>query len=144
MRVVCDTNVLIQASISAQGPANAVISLVLLGKLTLLAEERIWDEYLDVLTRKRFTFARSSVDHLLRNLRRRAEVVTPLPLSKEQRKRLPDPTDIPFLEAALGGRAGALISSNLKDFPAAACGNMIVLPPVDFIRRFVSVDETFT
>jgi putative PIN family toxin of toxin-antitoxin system len=144
VRVVCDTNVLIQASISAQGPANAVISLVLLGKLTLLAEERIWDEYLDVLTRKRFDFARSSVDHLLRNLRRRAEVVTPLPLSKEQRKRLPDPTDAPFLEAALGGRAGVLISSNLKHFPPAACGEMIVLPPVDFIRRFVSVDETFT
>jgi hypothetical protein len=97
-----------------------------------------------VLTRKRFDFARSSVDHLLRNLRRRAEVVTPLPLSKEQRKRLPDPTDAPFLEAALGGRAGALMSSNLKHFPPAACGEMIVLPPVDFIRRFVSVDETFT
>lgn len=144
MRVVLDTNVLVQASLAAQGPANAVVSLVLLGKLTLLADERIWDEYLEVLTRKRFPFARSSVEHLLLNLRRRAEVVAPMVLSKEQRRSLPDATDAPFLEAALGGRAGVLISSNLKHFPAAACGDMIVLPPVEIIRRFVSIDDNFS
>ncbi len=139
--LVLDTNVLAQASIAAQGPANAVVLLVLLGKLALLAEEWIWEEYLDVLTRQRFAFARSAVDHLLRYLRRRAEVVAPMVLSKERRKRLPDSTDAPFLEAALGGRAGSLISTNLKHFPPAACGEMIVLPPVGFIRHFVSVDE---
>lgn len=144
VRVVLDTNVLVQASLSAQGPANAVVCLVLLGKLTLLADERIWDEYLDVLMRDRFPFSPSSVDHLLRNLRRGAELVTPLPLSKEQRRRMPDADDACFLEVALGGRAGALISSNQKHFPPAACGEMIVLPPVDFIRRFVSVDENFS
>ncbi len=142
MRVVLDTNVLVQAALASQGPANAVVSLVLLGKLILLAEERIWDEYFEVLTRTRFPFSRSSVEHLLLNLRRRAEVVTPLALSKEQRRSLPDAADAPFLEAALGGRAGALISSNLEHFPPTACGDMFVLPPVDFIRRFVSIDDT--
>lgn len=142
MRVVLDTNVLVQAALAAQGPANAVVSLVLLGKLTLLVEERIWEEYLDVLSRPQFPFAPSSVAHLLRNLRRRAELVTPLPLSKEQRRRLPDASDGPFLEAALGGRAGALITSNLKHFPPAARDGMIVLPPVDFIKRFVAIEDS--
>lgn len=141
MRVVLDTNVLVQACLAAQGPANTVVSLVLLGKVTLLAEARIWEEYHDVLRREKFTLARSSVDHLLRNLHRRAEAVAPVTLNKNQRRCLPDKTDAPFVEAALGGRAGALITSNGKHFPPAACGDMIVLPPVDFIRRFVAISD---
>jgi predicted nucleic acid-binding protein len=68
VRVVLDTNVLVQALISAHGPANSIVGLALARSFELLIDERIRDEYEDVLTRTRFHLHRSDIQQLLKRI----------------------------------------------------------------------------
>ena len=140
MRVVLDTNVLVQALISAHGPANTLVGLALTRSFDLLVDERIREEYEDVLTRTRLRLPRSDVQHLLRRIDVVAVPISPGALPGGM-KGYPDVDDVIFLEAAVSGRAQALVTTNLRHFPVSLRHGIIVLPPVEFVQRFVRVGE---
>ena len=56
-------------------------------------------------------------------------------------KGYPDVDDIMFLEAAVSGRAQALVTANLRHFPESLWHGITVLPPIEFVQRFVRVGE---
>src|SRR5438067_11748443 len=111
-RVVLDTNVVISALLSPHRAAAQVLDLVLAGGLAALLDDRVIAEYRDVARRPRFGFAAADVDRVLDAAAAVAEHVVAVPLDVE----LPDPDDLPFLEVAVAGRAGALVTGNARHF----------------------------
>lgn len=129
MRVVLDTNVLVSGLLSANGPPAWILEAFLAGDLTLVFDSAIRDEYEDVLRRQEFGFPVTSVDQLLAALDRFGLLVSAVPPSPH---RLPDPDDEPFLAAAAATSA-VLVTGNLKHYPEAALGEVVVQTPRQFI-----------
>lgn len=130
--VVLDTNVVVSAYLSPFGPPARILDLVMSGKLEILLDERILAEYTEVLLRPRFRIAREAIEALVDYLSHEAEFVLADPLSIV----LPDMDDLPFLEVAVAGRADALVSGNLKDYPRPVVTKLGVraVTPADFLR----------
>ena len=102
---------------------------VLEGSLGILRDERIWDEYRNVLNRKEFPFDREEITAFLEFVWSQGEG----PLGSVQSLSLPDPEDRPFLEVALAGNADCLVTGNLRHFPAVACRGLPVVSPRAFL-----------
>ena len=137
MRVVLDTNVLVQASLAPFGPANSIIAFIFTGQVRLLFDVRMLAEYEEVLTRPHFAFRQPVVERMIRQLRLAGDLVTAYALPRDQARHLPDATDAAFIEVAISAKADVLISSNVRHFPTAACAGMPVLPPVTFLQTYV-------
>lgn len=127
-QIVLDTNVLISALLTPFGAPARVLDAILIGVVGLLYDDRILDEYRDVLKRKKFGFASSHVDLLLDFLRTSGRRISAPPL----KNRLPDPNDAPFIEVAVAGMADALVTGNRRHFPARA--GISILSPNDFLE----------
>jgi putative PIN family toxin of toxin-antitoxin system len=113
VRIVLDTNVLVSALLNPQGPPGRILDFVLAGKAVLLVDDRILDEYRDVLTRRRFAFDAAEVATLLAFLDAESEWVaaTGPPFT------LTDPGDQPFAEVAVAAGADFLVTGNPRHFP---------------------------
>jgi putative PIN family toxin of toxin-antitoxin system len=132
MIIVLDTNVLVAGLLSPFGPPGRILDLVLSGELELAYDDRILAEYHDVLARARFGFDRASVAELLAYIEAEEQHVTAMPLNVE----LPDPDDMPFLEVSRAVQADALVTGNIRHYPAASRHNVIVLTPAEFMQRW--------
>ena len=133
MRVVIDTNVLVSGIINPHGAPGRVLDAMLARALLVLHDDRILDEYRQVLRRPVFRFAQGSIDSLLDFIETCGEHVS----TREIGVVLPDPTDLPFLEVALLGNAEALVTGNLKHFkPKLGRYKLNVWPPSEFVKKF--------
>ncbi len=108
MRVVLDTNVLVSGLLSPFGTPARVLDLLTTGVIIPLFDDRILQEYTEVLARPRFGFAEDDVGTLLAYVRVHGELVVAPPLDVE----LPDPDDLPFLEVAAAAGARAVVTGN--------------------------------
>jgi putative PIN family toxin of toxin-antitoxin system len=108
VRIVLDTNVLVSALLTPQGLPAQILLLALAGDLTLLFDERILEEYREVLHRPRFAIPRDQLAEILEQLEADGELVATTPVTAA----LPDPDDRPFIEVAMSGRADALVTGN--------------------------------
>lgn len=130
MRVVLDTNVLISGLLSPHGTTGRVVDVVLAGQLVLLADDRIFAEYAEVLGRAKFGFRAEDVTDVLNYLRATAERVSALPLGVD----LPDSADLPFLEVAAAGGADVLVTGNTRDYePTRGRHDVRVMTPARFL-----------
>lgn len=125
MRIVLDTNVLVSALLTPQGPCARALADIVQGGSALLLDARILAEWTDVLARPRFRFASAPVKTLLGYLSGQADWVLARPLPPDL---LPDPDDLPFLEVAREG-AGVLVTGNTKHYPQATRNGVLVLDP---------------
>ncbi|MEW6543428.1 MAG: putative toxin-antitoxin system toxin component, PIN family [Nitrospirota bacterium] len=132
MKVVLDTNVLVAGLLSPFGPPGEIVRMAASDALTLCFDSRILTEYEDVLSRPKFPFKPESVHALLDQIRADGYLVAGEPLASP----LPDPTDQPFPEVALTGRAHCLITGNVKHFPSGKCQGMKVLSPTEFLDYY--------
>lgn len=130
MRVVLDTNVLVAVLLTPRGAPASVLNAVLNGSVTLLVDERITDEYRDVLFRSKFGFSHDALQPVLDFIERAGEYVVAEPV----RVTISDPDDIPFVEVATAAAADYLVTGNLKHFPKR---EWIVSPStfVDILRE---------
>lgn len=131
MRVVIDTNVLVSGVMNPHGPPGRVVDQALVGAFTLLYDDRIMNEYREVLERPTFGFRPNDIEALLDFIAATGEPVTGRRISVL----LPDSCDLPFLEVAAAGHADALITGNTKHFkPRRGRHDVNICTPADFIR----------
>jgi len=128
MKVVIDTNVLVSGLINPEGKPARIIDLLLNRKLILLYDNRILNEYSDVLNRKKFNFSKDLVEPLLEFITYECEYVTALPL------KIPfqDESDKMFLEVAETGNAEFLLTGNKDHFPK----RKNIITPTEFFSRY--------
>ena len=120
-RIVLDTCVIVTAFRSRNGASHVVLDWVADRLLVPLLTPALFLQNEDVLKRpeqllvSRLTL--TQVDEILAALASAAEPVT---IHYFWRPQLPDPTDELVLEAAVNGRADALVTYNVRHFAQAA------------------------
>jgi len=129
MIVVLDTNVIVSALLSPHGSAARVLDIVLAGRVTVVFDDRIMDEYWQVLRRRRFGFAEEDVKALLDFIRSEGRAVSAPPLKVA----LPDLDDLMFVEVAVAAGADAIVTGNRRHFPAGCYDGIRVVSPVDLL-----------
>lgn len=126
-RVVLDTSVIVAALRTRHGAANRVLRLVAGGRLILLATPPLFLEYEDVLSRAEQRLVHGltleAIDEFLAEL---AALIEPVDIHFLWRPQVRDPSDEMVLEAAINGRADALVTYNVKHF--AAPGGQFGIP----------------
>jgi putative PIN family toxin of toxin-antitoxin system len=125
-----DTNVLVSVLLGPERvPARAFEALRARGA-TFVYDARIRDEYRDVIARPKFRVPEVRREALLEAVFSRGELLSRVePYLGE----LPDPDDRAFVEVALAGRAEAIVTGNVKDFPEGL--GFEVLPPATVLAR---------
>jgi putative PIN family toxin of toxin-antitoxin system len=128
---VLDTNVLVSALLKSGSPPSRIMHAVLDGSVIVVLDERILDEYRQVLARPKLAkaidggAAAAVIDFLVAA----GEHVTVSPGGVAS----VDPKDTPFLEVALAASVDALVTGNAKDFPADA--GIDVCSPTELVAR---------
>lgn len=124
---VFDTNVLVSALMSrrADSPTVALLDYVLDGRIVLLFNEDILNEYDEVLHRSKFDFSDERIQAVI-NLVKTGIHLDPT-VSDED---FPDPDDRVFYEVALTKDDAYMVTGNLKHFPKSP----IVVTPAEMIK----------
>jgi putative PIN family toxin of toxin-antitoxin system len=130
-RLVVDTNVLVSGFLSPGGPCGHIVRLLAAGEFHILHDARILGEYQRVLSQKEFKIPAAELALFLYQLVQDGELVSAHPLKAS----LKDPSDAPFIEVAIAGRADALVTGNGKHFPQSLLPGIPVLNPRQFILR---------
>jgi len=131
VRIVLDTNVLVSGFLSPHGPPGAILRSVLAGSITVCFDERILDEYRDVLSRGSFAFDADRVDEVAAFIEAHGEFV----LAETFGVELPDAEDAMFVEVAAG--ADVLVTGNRKHFPDEALPDVRVSLPGAFVEEYL-------
>lgn len=139
MRMVLDTNILVAARRSRQGASNELLRALDRNSFVMIASVPLFLEYESVLfrpdMRRALGASEAEVAGFLDYL---SGIVEPVRLSYLWRPQLPDPKDEMVLEAAVNGRANAIVTFNARDFGAASRFGIEVLPPSEALRRISS------
>jgi putative PIN family toxin of toxin-antitoxin system len=136
-RIVVDTSVIVAGLRTRLGAGNAVLRLVAEQRLVPLATPPLFLEYEDVFKRPEQQLAHglgpSEVDEFLAEL---AALIEPVEVHFLWRPQGRDPNDEMVLEAAINGRAHALVTYNVKDFEVMAKRFKIpVMQPAELLRK---------
>ncbi len=130
MRIVLDTNVLVSGIITPFGNAARILDMIVLGEIQALYDDRILEEYREVLHRAKFAFEKSVVDDFLALIESEGAKVTATPLNEE----FIDEDDIPFLETAITGLADVLITGNKRHFKGKTIRQVKIMTPDEFLK----------
>lgn len=137
-RIVIDTNVLISGLLRPGSKPDLVLMLALEGGLfKICLSDEIFSEYQRVLEYDKFkgSLSPDKVGQLLFQLEKNALWVTP----QKKVELSPDPEDNKFLECALEGKAGFLITGNTKHFPARKFKKTLIVSPAEFLNYLAKI-----
>jgi putative PIN family toxin of toxin-antitoxin system len=111
---VVDTNVLVSALLRPAGPPGAVTRAIVQGRLMPVVCTDILDEYAEVLSRPHFPFDKQDASELVTLIGQQALWIEIT--SYPDQLALPDPSDWPFVAAALAPDC-PVITGNARHFP---------------------------
>lgn len=123
MRVVLDTNVLIDAYNDDFSPAAKLLDAVRHGELDAVYTRRVEREYHRIL---RQLIANEDFQARIREFLAAAQITEYAPAPDVQ---LDDEEDIKIVEAAVGGSADVIVSSDRHLLDASPIGNIKILTP---------------
>jgi putative PIN family toxin of toxin-antitoxin system len=126
-----DTNVLVSAFLKPRSAPARILRLLIQGDLEIVINQDIVSEYSEVLARPKFELDQERIRIVLDLIRSTGISAPSLPQSFH----LPDPSDEPFLEAALACRADVLITGNKKHFPKRSCKGVKIASPTEFLKE---------
>jgi putative PIN family toxin of toxin-antitoxin system len=137
MRLVLDTDVIVAAMRSPAGGAAELLRRIRRGRATMLATVPLFIEYEAVTTRAEHGLdagaTRADVENFLDVL---AALVEPVEPHFLWRPRLRDADDEMVLEAAVNGRADAIVTFNARDYrPAVDQFGIELLTPGAALQR---------
>ena len=124
--VVFDTNVLVSALLSRREDSATVqlLNHVLDGRITLLYNDEILDEYNEVLHRSKFNFGKERIKAVIQLVK------TGLGLERtSSNEYFSDPDDMVFYEVALSKDGAFVVTGNSRHFPKSP----IVVTPAEMI-----------
>ena len=128
MEVVLDTNVLVSGLLSPNGPPASILNLIVNSRLLLLYDNRILQEYIEVLHRENFGFDTSAVDSLMSFFTAEGEFIAADPIAVE----FNDEDDRMFCEVMTSGGADFLITGNPAHFPK----DPKIKSPAEFLKVY--------
>lgn len=136
-RAVLDTSVIVAGFRSRKGASNRLLLGVAKGKLQPLITTALFLEYEAVLLRPEHRLATGMGEAEVRGaLAALASAAEPVEVHFRWRPQLTDPSDEMVLEAAVNGRATALVTHNVHDFHAAASKfGLRVLTPQNCLKE---------
>ncbi len=115
MRLVLDTNVVVSALLKPASVPGRALAAIWSTQAVVLYDARIEHEYRDVLRRPKFrAIAAHLVDAFLATLTACGNDVGDVPSWPGA---MNDEDDRAFVEVALAGRADAIVTGNLRDYP---------------------------
>jgi len=115
MRLVLDTNLLVSALLKPGSVPDRLLTMIWEGAAVALYDVRVTDEYRAVLARPKFrSIDRARIDQVFARLLAQGEEIAQL---AEWQGAMKDEDDRIFVEVALAGRADAIVTGNLKDYP---------------------------
>ena len=129
MKAVVDTNVLVSGLLTRDGVCGQIIQLAYQKLISWQIDRRILDEYQDVLLRPKFGMVPDDAYEAVDTIEECGEFVTALPLDVK----LPDISDLPFLEVAHASEA-VLVTGNGRHFPKRLRKGVHVLTPRQFLE----------
>jgi putative PIN family toxin of toxin-antitoxin system len=137
VRLILDTAVMVAAIRSDAGASRRLLLAALERRLTLLVSVPLMIEYQAVMTRpehlKASGLSAADIEVLLDAV---AAVAEPVRLAFLWRPIVRDPDDDMVLEAAVNGKADALVTFNLRDFAGVANKfSIAVLSPGEAVVR---------
>ena len=113
---VIDTNVIVSAMLKWNSVPGNILELAIEGPITPVLNEKILEEYREVLLRPKFHFTDKIVSEVIEAIKRRAIFADEERIDIE----LPDPKDRVFYEVVMEQRKSAdayLVTGNIKHFP---------------------------
>lgn len=133
IKIVLDTNVFVSALLTPNGKPELIIRLVFAGQAELYLTEAIFEEYAEVLARKKFKdkIAPARLKEAKAQLRKISKWIEP---QKAVHVLTDDPDDNIFLECALECKADFLITGNTKHFPFSSFHETKIVSPDEFIQ----------
>ena len=131
--VVIDTNVIISGLLEKNNDTNAVkvINLLVMKDIIPLYSESIFQEYKEVLNRKKFGFTKSRIGSFINYIKENGILINPSNIDIE----LPDSNDIMFYELVMDKTINSnkyLITGNIKHY----LKDPIIVTPAEFIEIF--------
>lgn len=113
---VIDTNVLVSAMLKWDSVPGLVLKHVFGGNLVPVFNDKILEEYQEVLLRKKFSFSKEDVFTILESLQEQGISIDAGKLDIE----LPDEKEVVFYEVVMEKRkktSAYLVTGNIKHFP---------------------------
>ena len=136
-KIVVDTNILVSALRSADGPSFTLMQTIRAGNIQMCCSPALFLEYEEVLKRPAQLQAAgltlSDLDDILTDL---ASYILPVSTHYQWRPQLRDPSDEMVLEAAVNAQADAIVTYNLRDFAPAKNFGIPVLNPEQTFKNF--------
>jgi hypothetical protein len=132
VRVVLDTNALVSALLFT-GISSNLVSFWQRGSITLLLSRDILDEYLRVLSYRKFELSEEEIKELIQEeILPYAEVVKP---KRRLRVVKRDPADNKFLECAVAGKAHVIISGDKDLLSLGRYRQIVIQTPAQFLAE---------
>ncbi len=129
-RVVLDTNVLVSAFIHHRGNEWKILDLVRAGVIQLVMSKEILDEFQKVIARGKFGFGSALIIEITALVIEIAEIIVP----QSRLDIVPDdPSDNKFIECAIDGNVGYVISGDRHLLNIGTYRGVKILKAKDFL-----------
>jgi putative PIN family toxin of toxin-antitoxin system len=113
MKIILDTNVIVSALLNPHGVPAQILGLVLNGTIKIVYDNRILEEYKEVLNRKKLHINAELLNFIIDFINNEGEYR----IAEPQSIKLKDGDDQMFYEVYKSGAIDYLITGNIKDFP---------------------------